>query len=59
MAVFLSRQARYDTAEIRGQLEDALGLIGAALHGRRAVIKPNLVNQHGPTHHTTTHPAVV
>jgi len=59
MAVYLSRQRRYDVTEIRAQLERALELIGEEPRGERAVIKPNLVNQYGHVHNTTTHAVVV
>lgn len=59
MAVYLARQPRYDVAEIRQNLEDALAAIGTNPRGSRAVIKPNLVNQFGDSSGTTTHPAVV
>jgi uncharacterized protein (DUF362 family) len=57
--VYLARQPRYDVAEIRQNLENALVEIGAKPQGKRAVIKPNLVNQFGDSSGTTTHPAVV
>ncbi len=59
MSVYLARQLRYDVAEIRQNLEDALTAMGADPRGKRAVIKPNLVNQFGDTSGTTTHPAIV
>jgi uncharacterized protein (DUF362 family) len=59
MAVFLTRQRRYDVAEIRSRLEEGLEALNEKPTGRRAVIKPNLVNQFGQAHGTTTHPAVV
>lgn len=59
MAVYLSRQPRYDVAEIRAHLEAAFAATGAQPAGRHAVIKPNLVNQFGHSGGTTTHPAVV
>jgi uncharacterized protein (DUF362 family) len=57
--VYLARQPRYDVAEIRQNLENALIAIGSDPRGKRAVIKPNLVNQFGDSSGTTTHPAVV
>jgi uncharacterized protein (DUF362 family) len=59
MAVYLSRQARYDVAEIREQIEAGLRATGADPRGTSAIIKPNLVNQFGRKSGTTTHPAVV
>ncbi len=59
MPVFLSRQRRYDPAEIRRRLEEALLALGEEPRGDTAVIKPNLVNQFGLKSGTTTHPAVV
>jgi uncharacterized protein (DUF362 family) len=59
VAVFLKRQRRYDVAEIRSRLEEALEALGERPSGRRAVIKPNLVNQFGRASGTTTHPSVV
>src|SRR5581483_3062232 len=59
MAVFLSRQRRYDVTDIRRHLENALEAIGEEPRGDTAVIKPNLVNQYGHVHGTTTHATVV
>ena len=59
MAVYLSRQPRYDVAEIRAHLEAAFAATGSQPAGKHAVIKPNLVNQFGHSGGTTTHPAVV
>jgi len=59
MAVFLARQRRYDVAEIRSRLEEALEALNEKPSGRRAVIKPNLVNQFGQAGGTTTHPSIV
>jgi uncharacterized protein (DUF362 family) len=59
MAVFLSRQQRYDVGEIRSRLEEALTELDECPSGRRAVIKPNLVNQFGRSSGTTSHPSVV
>lgn len=59
MAVYLAKQPRYDVAEIRQHLEDALAAVGVEPKGKTAVIKPNLVNQFGASSGTTTHPAIV
>ena len=59
MAVFLSRQRRYDVTDIRRNLENALEAIGEEPRGESAVLKPNLVNQYGHVHGTTTHATIV
>jgi uncharacterized protein (DUF362 family) len=59
MTVFLSRQRRYDVAEIRSRLEEALEALDEKPSGRHAVIKPNLVNQSGQATGITTDPSVV
>src|SRR5437868_6586424 len=59
MPVYLSRQQRYDVAELTQHVEDAVEAIGSPPKGRRAVIKPNLVNQFGGSSGTTTHADVV
>jgi uncharacterized protein (DUF362 family) len=59
MAVFLARQRRYDVSEIRSRLEEALEALNEKPLGRRAVIKPNLVNQFGRASGTTTNPSII
>lgn len=59
--VFLAKNQRYDgslTQTIREGLE-AVGIDGAAMTGKRVLLKPNLVEPTRAIPHMTTHPAVV
>ena len=60
-SVFLAKNQRYDgslVATIRDGLL-ACGLDGAALAGKRVLLKPNLVEPSRAIPHMTTHPAVI
>jgi len=59
--VFLARGQRYDgplAKTIRDGLE-SVGFDSAWIHGRRVLLKPNLVEPDRSVPHMTTHPAVV
>ncbi len=60
-SVFVARHQRYD-GSLRRTIADGLaacGLEPAALHGKRVLLKPNMVEPTRDIPHMTTHPAVI